>query len=315
MVQTVIAGICLVLLCALVTRYWRQYPYLLTGWLWYLVTLVPVIGLVQVGLQSRADRYTYIPLTGVFIALVWSGADLGKHWRISTRILAVISCAIVITLSLLCFRQVSYWQNSRTLFTHTYAVTERNYMADMILGNSFFTQRDFPAAINHYQRALRAGANGGVVHLLETKLATCYGVQGMFDDAIYHYQLALQANPQHANTYYLIGQLQETKGNDTEAINNFRRSIELDPGQLEANLALAQTLQRQGDVRGALTSFYTVLRQQPENPDALYAIGVSEARQGNTQRAADYFSRALRQRPTFIDAQRSLELLQSNPAK
>ncbi len=313
-VHTVMAGICLVLLSALVARYWRQYPYLLTGWLWYLITLVPVIGLVQVGLQSRADRYTYIPLIGIFTALVWAVGDLGARWRIPTRMLTGISCAVVITLSLLCFRQVGYWQNSRTLFTHTYAVTERNYMADMILGNSSFAQRDFPTAISHYQRALRGGANGGVIHLLETKLATCYGVQGLFDDAIYHYQLALQVNPQHANTYYLIGQLQETKGNDTEAIINFRRSIDLDPGQLDANLALAQVLQRRGDEHGALTAFHAVLRQQPENPDALFAVGVREARQGNSRGAADYFTRALRQRPTFIDAQRNLELLQRTPA-
>lgn len=313
-VQTALAGICLVLVSAVVARYWRHYPYLLTGWLWYLITLVPVIGLVQVGLQSRADRYTYIPLIGIFIALVWAAGDLGTRWRISPRLLTGISCAVIIILGLLCFRQVGYWQNSRTLFTHTYAVTERNYMADMILGNSAFVQRDFPTAISHYQRALRAGANGGVVHLLETKLATCYGVQGLFDDAIYHYQLALQANPRHANTYYLIGQLHETKGNDTAAIDNFRRSVDLDPGQLEANLALAQALQRRGDERGALTAFHAVLRQQPGDPDALYAVGVSEARQGNSRAAADYFTRALRQRPTFIDAQRSLQRLQNNPA-
>lgn len=305
----ILATIPIILISLMVVRYWRSSAYLLTGWLWYIITLVPVIGLVQVGLQSRADRYTYIPLIGVFIAIVWGGSDLARRWRLPRYLIAGISSGVLLALAILCQLQVARWENSITLFSHTSSVTTRNYLADMILGNAYFSQRNFPAAIGHYQRALLSGANGAVIHMLETKLATCFGVLGRFDEALYHYKLAAQAAPTQPATYYLMGQLQETRGDTNAAIASFRRSLDLDPNQLDANLAIAPLLQRQGDERSALAAYEVVLRHQPENADALYVLGMAKARQGETSVAIDFLTRALRQRPTFIDAQRSLETL------
>ena len=174
----------------------------------------------------------------------------------------------------------------------------QNYLADLILGNSYLSRREYDRAIDYYQHALRNGPNGAVIHLLESKLATCYGVQGRFDEAIYHYQRAIQANPGHASTYSLLGQMQATKGDLPAAAANLRRAVELDPGQPETIFALAQVQQQLGDEADALASFQTLLRLQPDNPDALYAVGVKAVRQGNNRLASDLFTRALRQRAT-----------------
>jgi tetratricopeptide (TPR) repeat protein len=291
---------------------WRRKPYLITGWFWYLLTLLPVIGFVQIGLQARADRYTYIPMIGVFIAMTWATADIFENIKIRRQVVTMISGSILVLLSILSFRQVSYWKNTHTLFSHALAVTRNNYLAAMILGNDYYAKRDFQKAIACYQQAISFGSYKSVAHLLHSQLATAYGVIGKYDQAITHYLLAIQANPQIAQTFFLLAELQEIKGNSSDAMANLRKALTINPDLPTANFALAQLLQKYGDDLGALTYYRAVLRNQPENPDALNAIGKHEAKQGNVSTARDYFSKALLHRPTFIDARRNLESLSSN---
>jgi len=287
----------------------RSYPYLFTGWCWYLVTLSPTVGLVQVGLQSRADRYTYIPLIGVFIMLTWGTADILKKRQISQRAYSAIAVLILLMLSVQCYRQVSLWQNTLTLFTHALSVTKKNYYAALVVGNEYRSRRELETAIRYFNLARTFSPNGAIVHMVECDLASTLGALGRYDEAIRHYQAAINANPQSANTFAMLAELQEVKGDLPNALRYYQRSLELDPGQTEIRLKLALVMVRQGNKQEAHPQFVEVLRQQPDNPDALNAIGIFHALKGNRQVAADYFIKAIQQRPTFIDAQHNLDRL------
>lgn len=139
-----------VLLLAFAAR--RRRPWLAVGWLWYLGTLLPMIGLVQVGLQARADRYTYLPLAGIFVMLVWGAAEWsGRRLRSVATVFALLMLAV---LSILCRRQVAIWRDTLTLFTHAAAVTERNWMAENNIGAAWGQRGDNMRAMEHFQRAL-----------------------------------------------------------------------------------------------------------------------------------------------------------------
>jgi tetratricopeptide (TPR) repeat protein len=133
----------------------RQAPYVAIGWLWYLVTLLPVSGIVRIGFHAYADRYTYLPLTGVFILLVWSGAELGASRPRLRRVLALAAAAIIAALALCTRSQLPLWHDSVTLFRHTVAVTRDNYIAHTNLGSALAQQGETTAAIYHYREAIR----------------------------------------------------------------------------------------------------------------------------------------------------------------
>ena len=137
---------------ALVWR--RRFPYLFVGWFWYLGMLVPVIGLVQVGSQAMADRYTYLPQIGLCMAVTWGVAQLAVSWRYRFRVCGAAAALAVLVLMGLAWRQTSYWRDSETLWTHTLACTARNFLAHYNLGVALAERGQVDAAIAHYQKAL-----------------------------------------------------------------------------------------------------------------------------------------------------------------
>ncbi len=143
----------LVIINRLVARYFRKYPYLAVGWFWYLGTLVPVIGIVQVGSQSMADRYAYIPLIGLFVMIVWGMGDMFKK-IFSTRVVAIISGMILVTLIIVSRYQVQYWQNTFTLFNHAVNVTKNNSIAHSNLAGALLMKNNVKEAMHHCQTAL-----------------------------------------------------------------------------------------------------------------------------------------------------------------
>lgn len=134
---------------------WRRRPYLTVGWLWYLGTLVPVIGLVQIGRQGSADRYTYIPLIGLFLMAAWGIPELFERWRLKPRALAAAAVAVLVACGALSFRQLGFWRSSERLFTHAIAVTRDNWMAHHSLGAVLIREGKAEEAVNHYYEALR----------------------------------------------------------------------------------------------------------------------------------------------------------------
>ncbi|MGA2171915.1 MAG: tetratricopeptide repeat protein [Sedimentisphaerales bacterium] len=190
--QVLTAG--LLLLCATIAvfRFSRNRRWLIVGWLWYLGTLVPVIGIVQVGLQAMADRYTYVPLIGLFLIIAWGGAELTEKLIYRNVVLSISAVIILISLSVISYRQVSYWKDSITLFKHTAAVTKDNDIMHFNLGRLLLKQGDTGQAIYHWTEAVRIKPDQPTIH---RGLAVLFTRQGDINRAIYHYRQVLIYRP------------------------------------------------------------------------------------------------------------------------
>jgi protein O-mannosyl-transferase len=209
----------------------RRAPYFVTGWLWYLGMLVPVIGLLQVGWQGHADRYTYLPQIGLYIAITWAVTDLTRPWHFQRVALGVAAVLIVGTLGWRAWLQTSYWRDSETLFTHALAVTSNN---DVALNNL------------------------GIIFL----------DKGQLDEAISKLQAAIDLRPENAPAHDNLAKALLRKGKVAEAMVHYRKFLELDPANVEARNTLGTALIQQGHVREAIDQWQEVLTTQPENGNA-----------------------------------------------
>jgi tetratricopeptide (TPR) repeat protein len=184
---------------------YRSRKWLIVGWLWFIGTLVPVIGLIQVGLQAMADRYTYVPLTGLFIIIAWGAADLFAKKRYGTIVLATAAVAVLSTLTTLTWLQLKHWQNSITLFEHTVAVTANNDILHYNLGVIYIEEGKTDEAIKHWKEAVRIKPDQPTIH---KNLAILFVRQGKIDQAIKHYRQVLRFRPNDRAAYEAIRQLQ-----------------------------------------------------------------------------------------------------------
>lgn len=255
----------------------RRAPYLVVGWLWFLVTLLPVIGLVQVGGQQIADRYTYLPSIGIFVMLAWGAADLGATRRHAAPWLAAAGGATLAAAALLSWQQVSYWRDSVTLFTHAIAVTERNFLAHNNLGEALVAVGRPDEAAAHYFEAVRihpgyapARNNVGLVlarqgryaeaeqefraalarspnsSLIESNLATTRARLGDYADAVAHYERALALDPTNPVTHGSLADSLVLLGRFDEAIRHQQDAVRFSIDPRPARAALARTLRRAG---------------------------------------------------------------------
>ena len=217
----------------------RRRPYLLTGWLWYLIMLVPVIGIVQVGAQARADRYTYLPQIGLYVLLTWAAADLCAGWRHRRVVLGGLATIILVALIFCARTQTSYWRNSESLWTHTLACTSDNCIAHNNLGNALLQKGNVDEAIAHYQKALQIKPDYAEAH---NNLGNALLQKGNVDEAITHYQKALQINPDYAEAHNNLGIALLQKGNVDEAIAHFQKALQIKPDNAEAHNNLGNAL-------------------------------------------------------------------------
>jgi len=210
----------------------RKAPYFITGWLWYLGMLVPVIGIVQVGWQGRADRYTYLPQIGLYVAITWATADLTTSWRYQRR---ALSTAALIILGLFAWRtsvQASYWRDSETLFTHALAVTSNNDVAEN---------------------------NLGIVYLRKGKL----------DEAISLLQAAVDLRPQNSPAHENLAKALLQKGRVADALVHYRKLMELQPDNIEVHNIVGTVLVQQGHIREGIEEWQKVLAIEPDNGNAM----------------------------------------------
>ena len=225
---------------ALVWR--RRFPYLFVGWFWYVGMLVPVIGLVQVGLQSMADRYTYLPQIGLCIAVTWGVAQLAASWRHRFRVYGAVSALAVLVLMGLAWRQTSYWRDSETLWTHTLACTARNFLSHNNLGLVLAERGKVDEAIAHFQKAVELKPGYADAH---QNLGVALAGRGQFDAAIPHYRKALELKPDYPDiTHNNLGIALARRGQFDAAIAHFQKALELKPDYADArnNLDLALRL-------------------------------------------------------------------------
>ncbi len=240
-----VAGSALLLMAITAFVLWKakKAPYLATGWLWYVGTLVPVIGIVQVGIQAMADRYTYIPLIGLFIAAAWGAADLSKKWKIPKAILPAISAVILVCLALGTCKQVGYWKNNLTLYDHTLEVTKNNWLIYNNRGNVHNSRGDYRRAIEDYNRAIEikpdyadAFANRGAA----------YNGLEHYNHAVADFSRAIRIKPAYAEAYINRGAAYNNLAKHRLAIEDLNKGIEIKPGYAEAyfNRAVAHNARR-----------------------------------------------------------------------
>ena len=253
----------------------RKNPYLVTGWFWYLGMLVPVIGIVQVGSQSGADRYTYLPQIGLYLILSWAVADTAKTWRYRLEVLGVGGALAVAALGWAAWVQSSYWRDSETLWKHTFAVTAENEVAHNNLGEVLYKRGEIDEALSHYEKALEIRSRKLTSHydfllaLTHTNLGTALRRKGMLDDAIGHYQKAVESQPDYAEGYFGLGGALTEKGQLDDAIDVFRKAVALQPDYAEAYVGLGTALLREGRQEEAIVQYQRALEIAPQSLVAL----------------------------------------------
>jgi len=246
--------------------YWRrQHPWLLTGWLWYLGMLVPVIGLVQVGEQARADRYTYLPQIGVYLLLAWTLREWAGRWR-NGRFALAGGAAVCLAILATCARaQAAIWRNSELLWTHTLACTSNNALAESNLGAFLCEAGRLDEALVHGQKALEiqpdhVGANNCVGFVLLQR--------GRVEEAMTHFQAALKVRPAYAPAHSNLGMALFQLGRTDEAIAHFRSALEADATVADIHNNLGAALVQKGEFAEAVAHYEKALELKPEYPGA-----------------------------------------------
>jgi tetratricopeptide (TPR) repeat protein len=263
--QALGAGLILTLISILMMRRGRRQPYLLVGWLWYLGTLAPVIGLVQVGDQAWADRFTYLPLIGLFIIVAWGGRDLTAGWP-GARVIRPLGAGIVLAALLICtIFQVRLWRDSLTLFEHTLAVTGDNPIIQQNLGVALAARGRREQAAYHLYEALRLNPYNARA---ENQRGEDLVAQGKIAAGMARFQRAIKLKPDFAAAYNNLGLAYASQGRMDQALAMFQKTIALDPNFAAAYKNLGLALACQGKKREGREMLSKAVQLNPNNPEA-----------------------------------------------
>ena len=281
----------------------RRCPYVFVGWFWYLGTLVPMIGLVQVGSHAMADRYTYVTQIGLYLALAWGAAQVAASWPYRRWVCGVASALVVFVLMGCAWRQTSYWRDSETLWTHALACTSRNSLAHYNLGVALAGRGQVDEAIAHYRKALEIKPNFAEAH---DNLGLALAGRGQVDEAIAHYRKALEIKPDRAEAHYNLGDALAGRGQVDEAIAHFRKALEIKPDFAEAHYNLGVALAGRGQVDEAIAHYRKALEIKPDFAEAHNNLGTVLGQRGRFDEAIAHFQRALEIKPDFAEAHNNL---------
>ncbi len=274
-----------------VIRTAKRLPYLAVGWLWFAGTLVPVIGIVQVGDQAMADRYTYIPLIGLFVMAAWGIPELLGKWRYRKEALFTLSASILACLLIVTWIQVGYWRNSIALYDHSLKVTSPSAG---ILCNRGFAHEELGnqrQAISDYDRAIEINPQYADAY---NNRGDAYGKLGNQKQAISDYDRAIEINPQYAEAYNNRGIIHRKLGNHRQAISDFDKAIEINPEQWQAYNNRGLTYGKLGDYRQAISDFDRVIEINPEYAKTYYNRAVAYGILGDDRQAIEDLKTAAR---------------------
>jgi protein O-mannosyl-transferase len=250
----------------------RKRPYLLTGWFWYIVMLLPVIGLIQVGEQGHADRYTYLPNIGLFLVAVWLAGDVLAVFRVRFRLGLATAIVIIVPLAGTAFIQTTYWHNSESLWTHALAVTSDNDVAHNNLGYLCIDRGELDKAISHFEAALtiRFGKRDRHYDLgtafMQMNLADALARKGQSNEAMAHYDEAIRLQPYYADAYYNRGSVLFAKGLINEAVADWEKTLQIEPGYADAHTGLGNALLRRGLLTEAIAHYEQASVLAPADP-------------------------------------------------
>ena len=311
--QVLGAGVVLLGITVWAVRLARQRPYLIVGWFWFLGTLVPVIGLVQVGEASMADRYLYVPALGIFIAVAWYVSESADVWPAATG-KGVLGLLALLTLGgcIACTSiQVSYWHDSVALFQHVLDVAPANNqvgeynlgVAEYNLGQALSAKGKISDAMVHYTEALRFNPNDPKAH---NNLGLCLATQGKFLEATNHYGKSLMLNPDNADTHYNYGLALSALGDYDGAIIQHQESLQIDPNQADTRYLLGALLVQKGRFAEAKAQLLEAVRLKSDYPEAHTKLGLVLSQLGESNEGAGYYQTALRLNPNSIEALNNL---------
>jgi tetratricopeptide (TPR) repeat protein len=289
----------------------RRYPYVSCGWFWFVGTLVPVIGIVQVGGQSMADRYTYIPSIGLFIAIVWAAADVALKIPQARNVLAGAAVMALAAFFVLARHQLGYWRNGETLFKHTIDVTDNNYLAYSALGTSFDDDGHTNEAIHYCREAVRMEPDYPEG---QYNLGTLLLAAGDTGEAIQHFEAALKDNPRFANAESNLGKAYQTLGKLDDAVAHLTAATRLSPKDPAVYYNLGTVLLMQSKLNEAAAEFSQAIRLMPDNADAQGNLAVALMRLGRPEEGTIHFAEKVRLKPNDLDARLNygLALLDQN---
>jgi tetratricopeptide (TPR) repeat protein len=288
----------------------RSRPYLLAGWAWYLLSLGPVLGLIQVGAHAHADRYTYVPLIGIFIMVAWGGGELARRKpaaALGLGLAAVIALALAAAQTT---EQLGYWRNSETLFRHALQVTSRNAMAHYCLGLCLSQQNRSADAIEQFKAALETDPGHAEAH---DNLGVELAIKGSLEPAIGHFREAIRAKPSLTSAHANLGMALANQQKLTEAVKEYQTALELKPSDARVHSNLGNALDDLGRSDEALAQYQEALRLDPGNTEIRLNLAVTLAKQGKRQEAATQYHEILRLKPQDPQALRALQALSAQP--
>jgi tetratricopeptide (TPR) repeat protein len=301
----------LVLACALLLvgmtflslRWAARRPYLAVGWFWYVITLLPVIGIVKVGGAAMADRYTYVALLGPFISLVWGTFDLSQALRVPRAILATTSALVVGACMLLTYNQVGTWRNGVTLSRHALSIDPRNYIGQTLLASEYIHQEKFEEALAHSKAALDLNPRG---EKALTNRGMIYYHTGKYVEAVETFDLVLRMNPNSPAVHEWLGRACLAAGDIDKATTHFRQAIQPGRDNAASYSGLGEALIFQNRLEEALRYTRQAIDAQPQNAKLFNNAGYILIRQGKVDDAIAQFQNAVRLAPDYARAHSNL---------
>jgi len=289
---------------AIVTR--RRYPWLIIGWLWFLGTLIPVIGLVQIGMQSIADRYTYIPAVGIFMMAAWSIPALRSPF--AQRAWIAAGCVVIIVLTIVTWMQGSYWQNSRTLFAHALEVTQGNFIAHQNLGNVLESENNLDAALEQYRMAATEFPRYGRIH---ENIGNLLIRKQNFEEALVELKYAVELDPGSSTAFNSLGSVAVATQRYEDAARFLRHAVELDADNFAAhiNLGIALVNLRRWDE--AIAQLAPITRAEPRRIVARTNLALALAARGDRRQAIAELQQVLQIAPDYMPAQDALRKIET----
>jgi Flp pilus assembly protein TadD len=302
--QVAISALLLLSITASVLKL-RKKPYLAVGWFWYLGTMVPMIGLVQVGDQGMADRYAYLPFVGLFVAAIWGIADWATTPRIPAIYLALTASLAIGGLSAAAYAQVGYWKNSATLWSHTLNVTQNNFVAEDNMGAQLMEREGCQTAIAHFRNAAAINPRDAFSQL---NIGACETLQGNSKAAVTHYETVLRLSADsslRSSAFANLGSVYRTAGDYVRARENYDSALQLVPNNKLALIGLGLIAQKTGDLAHAIGYYSSAVRLEPTDSEYLL-LGQALAKAGHAREAQAIYDQAQKISPDWNATEESV---------
>jgi tetratricopeptide (TPR) repeat protein len=288
-------------------------PFFIVGWMWYIGTLIPVIGIVQAGLwPAVADRFVYIPFVGLFIMAVWGVPELSNHQRYRKTVLGLLTTAVLLFLIPRTYFQTRVWENNTALYEHALEVIGDNDIIHNNLGVVLARDGRTEEAIQHHLAALKLNPEDASIH---NNLGNAFARQGNTDQAIRYYTEALRIEPDHAKAHINLGNVLASTGATDKALGHFLTALHLNPNNKEAHYNLGIVLFNQGMVDEAIDHYFNALQINPEYAEAHNNLGVALGTLGRMSEAISHFRSAIRIDPGFAEASENLQKMKATQSR